>query len=60
MASGPMLVTPQAMRSLWPTTTPGTPANENPVTERSQGSQWSAFWYQIDGIWMPRWGSLAR
>ncbi len=29
--SGPRLVTPQAMRALWPMTTPGTPAKEAPT-----------------------------
>src|SRR5512140_637469 len=44
--------------------TPGTPANEKPATSNGQASllglQCRSTWYQMDGIWIPRCGSLAR
>ena len=44
--------------------TPGIPAKENPDTSKGHsavlGTQWSDNWYQIDGILIPRCGSLAR
>ena len=55
------LVTPHAMRSLWPITTPGTPAKLKPTNWKSHSAvQWSPMGVQIDGIWMGRCGSLAR
>ena len=54
---------PQAIRALCPRTTPGTPGKETPATSYGQAAptvrQCSPFMYQIDGIEMPRWGSLA-
>ena len=52
------LVTPQAICSLCPMTTPGVPGKENPMSWYGQSSvvsmQWSPFWYQMEGIWMAR------
>jgi hypothetical protein len=62
--SGPVFVTPHAIRALWPRITPGALANETPATSYGQAAettrQWSAFMYQMLGICTPRWGSLAR
>src|SRR5450759_3803715 len=48
---------------LCPITTPGTPANENPVTSYGQvvltGRQCSPTWDQMEGIWIDRCGSFA-
>src|SRR5690606_32991348 len=52
------LVKPQAIRSLWPITTPGTPENVNPLTRWPQ-EQCRPIWYQIPGMLTPRCGSLA-
>ena len=51
------------MSALWPMMTPGTPANENPQTSNGQAAetvrQCRPFWYQMPGMEVPRWGSLA-
>ena len=64
IASGPSLVTPQAILSLWPITTPGAPAKLKPPTRKGHsgdtGSHQSETSYQIEGNWIPRWGSSAR
>src|SRR5690606_25950493 len=54
----PRLVNPQAIRSLWPITTPGTPENVKPLTRYPQ-AQCSPIWYQMPGMLTPRCGSLA-
>ena len=38
--SNPVFVTPQAMCSLWPITTPGTPAKEPPHTSMGLSGLW--------------------
>jgi hypothetical protein len=52
------------MSALWPRTIPGTPGNDTPVTSYGHPSailrQCNPFMNQIDGIPMPRCGSLAR
>ena len=53
-----MLVMPQAIRRFWPITTSGRPGKEKPVT--SKRPPWRPTSYQTDGIWSPRWVSLAR
>jgi hypothetical protein len=68
--SGPTFVTPHAIRSLWPTMTHGVPGNEKPRTWNGEPAflpGWASvavharsISYQIEGIWMPRCGSLAR
>ncbi len=51
------------MSALWPMTTPGTPANEKPLTSIGQDSdtvrQVRLFWIQMPGWLTPRCGSLA-
>src|SRR6266508_6076530 len=58
VTSGPRLVKPHAMRSLWPITTPGTPENVNPA-RFSPHPQCSPIWNQIPGMVGARCGSLA-
>src|SRR5512141_495929 len=61
--SGSTLVAPHAIRALCPSTTPGTPGKETPATSYGQAvsttRQCRPFMYQIDGIEIPRCGSLA-
>ncbi len=61
--SGPRLVNPQAMRSLWPMITPGSPEKLKPATSNghcaSTTAQCRPTWYQTEGITTPRCGSLA-
>src|SRR5439155_18915186 len=63
VTSGPRLVKPHATRSLWPTTTPGTPANVVPATSNGQSlptvRQCRPIWYHTDGTAGPRCGSSA-
>src|ERR1700690_3497864 len=61
--SGPRLVAPQAIRSLWPRITSGSPGKLTPVTSNGQAAlttwQWRPFMIQTEGMLIPRWGSLA-
>ena len=50
-------VSPQAMRALWPITTPGEPGSVAPTTFSRPPSRWAR--YQVDGSRAPRCGSLA-
>ena len=56
--SGSSDVRPQAIRSLCPMTTPGTPGSVAPVARRPGASIDAR--YQTDGVRRPRCGSLAR
>src|SRR5450759_1159432 len=62
--SGPTFVAPQAIRSLWPRITAGTPGKLTPSTSYGQAAEMTRqrrpFMYQMLGIWIPRCGSLAR
>src|SRR6476660_894828 len=62
--SGPTFVAPHAMWAFCPSTTPGTPGKLPPATSYGHASsttaQCSPFTYQMDGIEIPRCGSLAR
>ncbi len=63
MTSAGRLVKPQAIRSLWPMTTPGSPAKVNPATSNGQAAestrQCRPIWYQMPGMDGSRCGSLA-
>ncbi len=59
MTSGFRLVKPQAIRPLWPITTPGMPENVKPSTLKPQ-SQCRPIWNQMPGIDVDRCGSLAN
>src|SRR3954468_3630118 len=54
---------PQAIRFVWPMTTPGTPANVKPATSNGHACdgvwQCRPIWYQMPGMLRARCGSLA-
>ena len=58
------MVSPQAIRLLWPITTPGIPAKPKPATSNGQAAdglvQCRPTWVQTPGIETLRCGSLAR
>ena len=64
ISSGLRLVMPQAMSALCPMTMPGVPGNEKPTTSNGHSGdtvrQCSPTSYQMEGMAIPRWGSLAR